>query len=133
MKYPLVFEIVSLSPDNRAEKDITNMKQNAVRKRRKFSGEKKYSILEEFKRNSGNQSEILRREGLYSTDIHRYEEIAREGAIKALNQSYPGRKRQKDVPIQEYELLKSDLYRKEKALSELAVEFTILKKKVNGE
>jgi len=109
------------------------MKQNDVHKRHKFSGEKKYAILEELKRNSGSQSEILRREGLYSTDIQRYEEIAREGAIKALSQSRPGRKRQQDVPIQEHESLKRELSRKEKALSELAIEFTILKKKVNGE
>jgi hypothetical protein len=33
----------------------------------------------------------------------------------------------------EYESLKKDLARKDKALSEMAVEFTILKKKVNGE
>ena len=109
------------------------MKQNDVRKRRKISGEKKYAILEELKKNSGNQSEILRREGLYSTDIQRYETIAREGAVKALSQSRPGRKCQKEVSVQEYESLKRDLTRKEKALSELAIEFTILKKKVNGE
>ncbi len=101
------------------------MTQNDVRKRRKLSGEKKYSILEELKRNSGCQSEILRREGLYSTDIQRYEEIAREGAIKALSQSRPGRKRKQDVPIQKHESLKRELNRREMALSELAIEFTI--------
>jgi hypothetical protein len=121
------------SQDNRAEKDTVNMKQNDVRKRRKLSGEKKYAILEEFKRNSGSQSEILRREGLYSADIQRYEEVAREAAIKALNQSRPGPRRQQDVSIQEYESLKRDLCRRDMALSELAIEFTILKKKVNGE
>ena len=109
------------------------MKQNDVRKRRKISGEKKYAILEELKRNSGSQSEILRREGLYSTDIQRYEVIARDGAIKALNLSRPGRKSPQDVPMQEYESLKRELNRREMALSELAIEFTILKKKVNGE
>lgn len=109
------------------------MKQNDVRKRRKFTGDKKYAILEEFKKNTGNQSEILRREGLYSTDIQRFEEVARAGAIKALSQSYPGRKRQQDVSVQEYESLKRELRRKEAALAELAIEFTILKKKVNGE
>lgn len=115
-------------------KRLTNMKHKVPRKRRKLSGEKKYTIVEEFKQSSGNKSEILRREGLYGADIKRFEEIAKQGAIKALNESRPGRrKKDMDVSLEEHERLKRDLERKEKALAELSVEFTILKKKVNGE
>jgi transposase len=116
-----------------AEKDTYRMKQKNIRKRRKLSPEKKFSILEELKHNPDSKAEILRREGLYSTDIQRFEEVAREGAIKALSRSRPGKKRQYEVPIEQYESLKKELERKEQALAEFAVEFTILKKKVNGE
>jgi hypothetical protein len=105
------------------------MTQTAVRIRRHLPAEKKYAILEELRQSSGNKSEILRREGLYTTDVQRYEAIAREGAIRALGLSRPGRKRPKEVSVAEYESLKSELARKDKALSEMAVEFTILKKK----
>ena len=109
--------------------------QQSVRKRRILPAEKKYAILEEIRQNSGAKSEIMRREGLYSTDVQRYEELAREGAIKALGLSRPGRKKrhEQDVSYEAHETLKRELDRKEKALAELAIEFTILKKKVNGE
>ena len=64
----------------------------SVRKRKKLTAEKKYAIVEEVKRNSSTKSEILRREGLYSTDLQRYEEIARNGALRALRESRLGRK-----------------------------------------
>lgn len=109
--------------------------QKQPRKRRKLAAEKKYAILEEVKQNNGTKSEILRREGLYSADLQRFDQIARAGAIKALGQSRPGRRKkiEQEVTPEAYETLKSELARKEKALAELAIEFTILKKKVNGE
>lgn len=109
--------------------------QNHVRKRRKLPAEKKYAILEEVKQNNGTKAEILRREGLYTTDLQRFEEIAREGAIKALGRSRPGRRKklEQEITPEAFESLKRELSRKEKALAELAIEFTILKKKVNGE
>ena len=118
----------------RAEKDTNNM-QDKIRKRRKLPAEKKYAILEEVKQNTGTKAEILRREGLYSADLQGFDQIAREGAIKSLGLSRPGRKKkiEQDVTPEAYESLKRELARKEKALAELAIEFTILKKKVNGE
>lgn len=104
-----------------------------VRKRRKLSGEKKYQVLEEIKRNPGKKGEILRREGLYSTDIQRYDAIVRESGIKALNLNRPGKKTIQSVPVDKFNALERELSEKEKALSELYVEFMTLKKKVNGE
>jgi hypothetical protein len=60
----------------------TEMTQKAVRIRHIIPAEKKYAILKELRQSTGNKSEILRREGLYTTEVQRYEEIAREGAIK---------------------------------------------------
>jgi hypothetical protein len=107
--------------------------QNPLRKRRNLSGEKKYLVLEEVKRNPGKQGEILRREGLYRNDIRRYDEIVRESGIKALGQMRPGKKRLQEVPVEQHELLKRDYAIQEKTLAALTVEFMALKKKVNGE
>ena len=78
------------------------MKSEKVRKRRKLSGEKKYSILDEIKNNPEKKAEILRREGLYSSDIQRFEEAAREASIKALNASRPGPKKLQEVPVRDF-------------------------------
>jgi hypothetical protein len=106
---------------------------NAPRKKRHLSGEKKYLVLEEVKRSPGKQGEILRREGLYRNDIQRYDEIVREAGIKALGQMRPGKKRPKEVPVEQYEALKREHETQEKTLAALTVEFMALKKKVNGE
>ncbi len=79
------------------------------------------------------KSEILRREGLYTNDIKRFEEISRDASIKALAQMHPGKKRQREVPIEQYDSLMREHEVHEKALAALTVEFLALKKKVNGE
>ena len=111
-----------------------NSKQQPVRKRRHLTAEKKYQMLHEIQAHPEKKAEILRREGLYGSDLSRFEEIAREGALKALKNSKPGKRRKDyDVPMEEHERLKAELARKEKALADLTVDFTVLKKKVNGE
>lgn len=110
-----------------------NQKQNGVRKRRHLSGEQKYQILEEIKRNPGRKAEILRREGLYSADIRRFEDVVRESGVKALGRMRPGKKKEHEVPLERYEALEREHAEKEKALAALTVEFLALKKKVNLE
>lgn len=107
--------------------------QQAPRKRKHLSGEKKYHVLQEVKSSPGKKGEILRREGLFQNDLKRYEEIAREASVKALGQMRPGRKRPKEVPVEQYETLQKEFTVQEKALAALTVEFLALKKKVNGE
>lgn len=107
--------------------------QQEPRKRKYLTGEKKYQILEELKRNPGKKAEILRREGLYTQDIQRYESIVREHGIKGLSQMRPGKKKIREVPIEQYEAMERAHTEKEKALASLTVEFLALKKKVNGE
>jgi len=109
--------------------------RTGTRKKVPLSAERKMSILEEIRQDPSRKAEILRREGLYSTDINRYEEVAREGALKALKESKPGRKHKilAEMSTESYLSMKLELERKDNALAELAVEFTILKKKVNGE
>jgi hypothetical protein len=113
--------------------DTVQPQQNAPRKRRHLSGEKKYQVLQEVKTNPGKKTEILRREGLFSNEIQRYDEVVREAGIKALGQMRPGKQRPKEVPSEQYEALKREFETQEKALAALTVEYVVLKKKVNGE
>jgi len=107
--------------------------QPAPRKRRHLSGEKKYQVLSEIKAHPQKKSEILRREGLYQTDLKRFEEISRDASIKALGQMRPGKRRVMEVPIERHEHLEKEYAVQEKTLAALTVEFMALKKKVNGE
>lgn len=79
---------------------------------------------------TGTKADVLRREGLYTGDIQRFEDIARKGAINALAQSRPRRRKKivQGVSVEAFEAMKHERSRKEKALAELATEFTILKK-----
>lgn len=99
-------------------------------KRRYLSPEKKYQIFLEAQCGNIPVGEILRREGLYSSDLVRIRNQVKEGALDRLG-SRPGAK-QKSVPVEEYEALKQDLEEKERALADQAVELTILRKKKNG-
>ena len=100
------------------------------KKRRFLSAEKKYQIFLESQSGKIPTGEILRREGLYSTDLARIRNHVKEGALERLNVR-PGPKR-KTVPMENYEALKHELQDKERALAEQAVELAILRKKTNG-
>ena len=100
------------------------------RRRRILSPDKKYQIFLEAQRGDKSSAEILRREGLYSTDLARIRQKVKEGALERLADR-PGAKR-KTVSLEQYEALKRDLEEKERALAELAVEVAILRKKTNG-
>ncbi len=100
------------------------------KKRRFLSAEKKYQIFLESQSGKTPTGEILRREGLYSTDLARIRNHVKEGALERLSVR-PGPKR-KTVPMENYEALKHELQDKERALAEQAVELAILRKKTNG-
>jgi transposase-like protein len=100
------------------------------RKRRFLSAEKKYQLFLEAQRGDVPAAEILRREGLYATDLARIRQKVKEGALERLAVR-PGVKK-KTVALEQYEALKQDLEEKERALAELAVEVAILRKKTNG-
>ncbi len=100
------------------------------KKRRFLSPEKKFQIFLESQSGETPAGEILRREGLYSTDLARIRNHVKEGALERLS-ARPGPKR-RTVPIENYEALKRELEDKERALAEQAVELAILRKKTNG-
>ena len=99
-------------------------------KRRFLSPEKKFQIFLETQRGDKPAGEILRREGLYSSDLTRIRQQVQEGAIDRLS-TKPG-KRRSLISSDEYERLKRELEEKERALADLSVELAILRKKTNG-
>jgi len=100
------------------------------KKRRFLSAEKKFQIYLEAQNSDQPVGELLRREGLYSTDLARIRQQVKEGAIERLG-AKPGRK-QDLVSSAEHEALKRDLQEKERALAEQSLELVILRKKTNG-
>ena len=107
-----------------------NTEKNKTSTKRKLSAEKKYQIFLETQRGEKPTGEILRREGLYASDLTRIRKQVQEGAIDRLS-AKPG-KRPKVVSSDEYEQLKAELQEKERALADLSVELAILRKKTNG-
>ena len=100
------------------------------RKRRILSPEKKFQIFLESQTCKTPVGEILRREGIYSTDLNRIRQKVKEGALERLADR-PGTKK-KTVSQDEYDALKRELEEKERALADLSVELAVLRKKTNG-
>ena len=106
---------------------------NGKTQRRRFSAEEKWQIYRECEEPGAKVGEILRKYGLYSSDLQNIRKMVKEGSLDRLRQSRPGRRKVTTVPVKDYEELESELARKEKALAEMTVMFTALKKKVNLE
>ena len=99
-------------------------------KRRYLSAEKKFQIYLEAQGKDQPIGEILRREGLFSTDLARIRQQVKEGALQRLS-AKPGRQ-QSHVSTEAYEALKHELQEKERTLADLSVELAILRKKTTG-
>ena len=100
------------------------------KKRRFLSAEKKFQIYLEAQSGDKPVGELLRRKGLYSTDLARIRQQVREGALQRLS-SKPGKK-QGQVDTAAYDAIKRELQDKERAMADQSVELAILRKKTNG-
>jgi transposase-like protein len=100
------------------------------KQRRYLSAEKKFQIYLETQRPDQPVGEILRREGMFSTDLAWIHQQVREGALLRLS-AKPGRK-EESVSTEAYDKLKAELVEKERALANQAVELAILRKKRMG-
>jgi hypothetical protein len=87
---------------------------------------KKFELFIECSAPGAPIGEILRREGLFSSDLARIREQVREGALDRLKQG-PGRKKKTLAP-EEVDRMARDLREKEQALASLTVEYMALKK-----
>jgi transposase-like protein len=108
----------------------TGKSSGGKKKRRILSPEKKFQIFLESQSSTTPVGELLRREGIYSTDLTRIREKVRQGALERLADR-PGKKK-KTVSQADYDALKRELEEKERALADLSVELAILRKKTNG-
>ena len=106
---------------------------NGKKQKRRLSAEEKWEIYQECEEPEAQIGEVLRKRGLYSSDLQNIRRDVKEGALNQLRMSKPGRKKVTSVPREDYEQLMKELAEKEKALAELSVIFTTLKKKVNLE
>jgi transposase-like protein len=115
---------------------MTNSNSSAVphkspdKKRRFLTAEKKFQIYLEAQANDKPVGELLRREGLYSTDLARIRQQVKEGALQRLSVK-PGKKKNQ-VDTEAYDAIKRELQDKERALADLSVELAILRKKTSG-
>lgn len=100
------------------------------KKRRFLSAEKKFQIYLEAQSSDKPIGELLRREGLFSTDLARIRQQVKEGALQRLG-ARPGKK-QGQVDTGAYDALKRELQDKERAMADQSVELAILRKKTTG-
>lgn len=110
--------------------EVEGSNNNSKKKRRFLSAEKKFQIYLEAQDSTKPVGELLRREGLYSTDLARIRQQVKEGALQRLG-AKPGHK-QAQINTDAYDAIKNELQDKERALADLAVELSILRKKTNG-
>jgi len=102
-------------------------------KRRRFiTAEKKFDLFVESCRSPGRVGEMLRREGLYHTDLARIRSVVEEGALAALRSARPGKKKKSSVPAEVHEALLREQEEVERALASLAMENQALRKAWRG-
>src|SRR5688572_932263 len=104
--------------------------KSPTKKRRYLSAEKKFQIYLEAQSSDKPIGELLRREGLFSTDLARIRQQVKEGALQRLS-AKPGKKKDL-VDTEAYETIKRELQDKERAMADQSVELAILRKKTNG-
>lgn len=101
-----------------------------VRKRKKLTAAEKWQIFLETSAKDAPVGEILRRRGVYSSELTKIRRQVEEGALKELGKKKYSKKAQ-EVPYEEYERLKTELSAKEKALAQMSEEYLLLKKRMD--
>ncbi len=105
----------------------SNTPESGSKKRRFLSAEKKFQIYLEAQSTDKPVGELLRREGLFSTDLSRIRQQVKEGALVRLSAKL-GRKAE-TMASSEFKALKLELLDKERALADMAVEMSLLRRK----
>jgi transposase-like protein len=100
------------------------------RKRKKLTAQEKWQIFLETSVQGAPVGEILRRYGLYSSELTKIRKQVESGALKELGRKKYSKKPQQ-VPYEEYEKLKTELTAKEKALAQMGEEYLLLKKRTD--
>jgi len=101
----------------------------AAKPRKRLTPEQKYQIFLEAQRGDLPVAAVLRKWGIHSSDLARIRAQVRQGALESLaRSSRPGRLPQEPAEVV---ALRAEKARVEEALKELAIENTLLRKKVS--
>lgn len=95
---------------------------------RRLTAERKFRIFLETRGAEAPVGEILRRHGLTLEDLRAIEETVERSAIAGLKVQAGHRRLPREVTPEEYARISRELREKERALAELSVEYTLLKK-----
>jgi transposase-like protein len=105
--------------------NVSNSVGKGDKKRRRLSAEDKYQIFLEASRGDLPVATVLRKWEIYSSDLARIRELVRKGALYCLHRG--NGKVKEDPQVSRLEVEKARL---EEAVKELAIENTLLRKKV---
>lgn len=100
------------------------------RRKKKLTAREKWQIFLETSAKDAPIGEIMRRRGIYSSELTKIRRQAEEGALKELGRKRYSKKAQ-DVSYEEYARLQAELAAKEKALAQMSEEYLILKKRTD--
>jgi hypothetical protein len=98
------------------------------KQKKRLTARRKFDIYLATRGKDAPVGELLREYGLHLNDLREIERAVEEGAVEALKSRNISKKKQ-PVPAAQHRALVLELQRKEKALSEITVEYTLLKKK----
>lgn len=104
--------------------------EKAGRRRKKLTPQEKWQIFQETNAKDAPVGEILRRYGVYSSELTKIRRQVEAGALKELGKSRNCKKAQ-TVPYKQYARLEVELAGKEKALAQMSEEYLLLKKRTD--
>ena len=96
-------------------------------KGKRLTAKKKFEIYIKTRGEDAPVGEILREYGLHLSDLREIEESVESWAVHGLKQKN-NKKASKDVNEEDLKAMQKELEKKDKALADLTVEYTILKK-----
>jgi transposase-like protein len=100
------------------------------KRRKKLTPQEKWQIFLETSAKDAPVGEILRRYGLYSSELTKIRRDVESGALKELGKKRYSRT-PREIPYQDYERIKQELTAKEKALAQMSEEYLLLKKRTD--
>jgi hypothetical protein len=103
------------------------------RKGLRLTARRKFQIYVETRGDNAPVGEILRRWNLSIEQLREIERVVESGAVQALTVRSSHRSQPRDVTPEAFEQLRRELLTKEKALAEMAVELTLVKKGLNSD
>ncbi len=104
--------------------------KRTYKKHKKLTSEEKWRIYDETNAKGAPVGEILRRNGMYASELTKIRQQIEEAALKELRRN-KYKKKPETVDREEYEKLAAELRAKEKALAQMGEEYLILKKKTS--